>query len=161
MPIARQGADPPAVRPRHIRRSHTTIPDRDRSNSSSFTSIDALRHAEPPMECDLLLNAVMNGVKQNNRPKKKEESTGLVMGLLGEDSSIARDRSATGALGTDRCLRCGGFTVAWCDNLVENAGRRCVQCGELVDPVILHNRRLQHTGTSSGVVMWSGKGTHA
>lgn len=47
------------------------------------------------MECDLLLNAVMNGVKQNNRPKKKEESTGLVMGLLREDSSIARDRSAT------------------------------------------------------------------
>lgn len=56
---------------------------------------------------------------------------------------------------------CGGLTVAWCDNLMERASRRCVQCGEVIDPVILRNRLLQQTGTSGGVVMWSGKGTHA
>lgn len=56
------------------------------------------------------------------------------------------------ALGADAeaspCVRCGGFLVSnhcldlesswgdrWCRTL------RCVQCGELIDPVILHNRR--------------------
>jgi hypothetical protein len=45
-----------------------------------------------------------------------------------------------------KCLRCGGLMVAepctdfW-DNAETSAVRRCVQCGEVIDPVILRNRR--------------------
>jgi len=34
----------------------------------------------------------------------------------------------------------------WGENLTENTAQRCVQCGELVDSVIVENRRLQQTG---------------
>jgi hypothetical protein len=48
---------------------------------------------------------------------------------------------------TDRCPRCGGLMVAeWCQDLSDYTAQRCVQCGELIDPVILHNRRLHLTG---------------
>jgi hypothetical protein len=44
---------------------------------------------------------------------------------------------------TDRCPRCGGLMVAeWCQDLSDYSAQRCVQCGELIDPVILENRRL-------------------
>ena len=44
---------------------------------------------------------------------------------------------------TDRCPRCSGLMVAeWCEDLSDYTGRRCVQCGELIDPVIMQNRRL-------------------
>jgi len=53
-------------------------------------------------------------------------------------------------LGTARCLRCGGLMVPErCFDLrsdngqLDFAAKRCVQCGELVDPVILENRRLR------------------
>jgi hypothetical protein len=53
--------------------------------------------------------------------------------------------------GTDtasgRCPRCGGLMVAdFCMDLLNSTGElecsasRCVQCGEIVDPVILRNR---------------------
>lgn len=49
---------------------------------------------------------------------------------------------------TVQCSRCGGFMVAeWCFDLLDDTGHlhflasRCVQCGGLVDPVILRNRR--------------------
>lgn len=48
------------------------------------------------------------------------------------------------------CLRCGGLMVAelsndfW-DDAENLAVRRCVQCGELVDPVILRNRQRRPT----------------
>ncbi|MCX5724026.1 MAG: hypothetical protein NTX84_05835 [Nitrospirae bacterium] len=48
------------------------------------------------------------------------------------------------------CSRCGGLMVGDCcmDLLnstgeLEFAASRCVQCGEVVDPVILSNRRTQ------------------
>lgn len=42
---------------------------------------------------------------------------------------------------TDRCPRCGGLMVAeWCEDLSDYTAQRCVQCGEVIDPVILHNR---------------------
>ena len=51
---------------------------------------------------------------------------------------------------TARCSRCGGLMVTeQCFDLLSDNGhldflaQRCVQCGELVDPVILHNRRLR------------------
>lgn len=48
------------------------------------------------------------------------------------------------------CLRCGGLLVReFCTDLLSSTGEldfvscRCVQCGEVVDPVILQNRRRQ------------------
>ena len=48
------------------------------------------------------------------------------------------------------CTRCGGFMVHdSCLDVVgsigesEFAAKRCVQCGEVVDPVILRNRRTR------------------
>jgi RNase P subunit RPR2 len=45
------------------------------------------------------------------------------------------------------CSRCGGFMVShWCMNVNYDAGgmeiltQRCLQCGEVIDPVILENR---------------------
>lgn len=44
---------------------------------------------------------------------------------------------------TDRCPRCSGLMVAeWCEDLSDYSSQRCVQCGELIDPVIMQNRRL-------------------
>lgn len=49
-----------------------------------------------------------------------------------------------------RCFRCKGFMVAeqGFDSMFGNSEadvslRRCVQCGEVIDPLILQNRRLQ------------------
>ena len=48
------------------------------------------------------------------------------------------------------CTRCGGLMVSdFCMDLLNSTGelvfaaKRCVQCGDFVDPVILQNRRLQ------------------
>lgn len=48
------------------------------------------------------------------------------------------------------CMRCGGFMVPdFCTDLLNGSGsldcttKRCVQCGDVVDPVIRLNRRLQ------------------
>ena len=49
------------------------------------------------------------------------------------------------------CSRCGGLMVQdFCLDVVgsigesEFAAKRCVQCGEVVDPVILRNRGTRH-----------------
>lgn len=48
----------------------------------------------------------------------------------------------------DVCTRCGGLLVShWCMNVNYDAGgmeiltKRCLQCGEVIDPVILENRQ--------------------
>lgn len=48
------------------------------------------------------------------------------------------------------CIRCGGLMVTdfcmdvlFCIGETEFAARRCIQCGEIVDPVILRNRGVQ------------------
>ncbi len=42
---------------------------------------------------------------------------------------------------TDHCPRCSGLLVAeWCQDLSDYSAQRCVQCGEVIDPVILQNR---------------------
>jgi len=53
-------------------------------------------------------------------------------------------------ISVERCARCGGLMVTeQCFDFLDDSGhlsffaRRCVQCGELVDPVILRNRRLR------------------
>jgi len=52
--------------------------------------------------------------------------------------------------GSIRCPRCMGLMVVEesFDSIhgggqIDSLVRRCVQCGEIVDPVILHNRQLQ------------------
>ena len=49
------------------------------------------------------------------------------------------------------CSRCMGLMVVeqgvdstFGRREADTAFRRCVQCGEVIDPVILQNRRLQH-----------------
>lgn len=49
------------------------------------------------------------------------------------------------------CLRCGGFLVVDHSlDILDASGRlgfeamRCVQCGDVVDPVILRHRRVRH-----------------
>ena len=52
----------------------------------------------------------------------------------------------------DRCPRCSGLMVAeWCEDLSDYSGQRCVQCGELIDPVIMLNRQLSCGNTFKGV----------
>lgn len=52
------------------------------------------------------------------------------------------------------CMRCGGLLVSdFCMDLLNGAGsleltaKRCVQCGEVVDPVIERNRLLRQDST--------------
>ena len=53
------------------------------------------------------------------------------------------------------CARCGGLMVGeFCLDLVRGTGQleflasRCVQCGEIVDPLILKNRTIQRPSAS-------------
>jgi hypothetical protein len=59
------------------------------------------------------------------------------------------------------CDRCGGLMVAdfcmdllFCIGETKFAAKRCVQCGEIVDPVILRNRQLRQ---NSMAVQLAGK----
>jgi|CXWL01.1.fsa_nt_gi hypothetical protein len=54
---------------------------------------------------------------------------------------------SSAALHESTCTRCGGLMVTdfhmdllFCIGETEFAAQRCVQCGEIVDPVILRNR---------------------
>ena len=59
-----------------------------------------------------------------------------------QQSMEATVRSWTRIHSTDRCRRCGGLMVTeWCEDLSDYTAQRCVQCGEVIDPVILENRQ--------------------
>ena len=67
-------------------------------------------------------------------------------------------RTLSGVRYESICTRCGGLMVSdFCRELVSSTGdlnfapKRCVQCGEFVDPVILQNRRLQQE-SAHGIV---------
>jgi hypothetical protein len=67
---------------------------------------------------------------------------GTALAVPQQQSIEAAARSRARIHSTDRCSRCGGLMVAeWCQDLSDYSGQRCVQCGELIDPVILQNRR--------------------
>ena len=77
----------------------------------------------------------------------------LAVGFPAEDLNEANVAECEELTGTARCSRCGGLMVVEeCFDFLDDSGhmsffaRRCVQCGELVDPVILHNRRLRLLG---------------
>ena len=66
--------------------------------------------------------------------------------------SVLRDRAT--------CLRCGGLMVGdFCMDLLDGArglevvASRCLQCGEIVDPVIVQNRMSnREAATDNGSV---------
>lgn len=63
----------------------------------------------------------------------------------------ANARSLAQGITADRCPRCGGLMVAEpCQDLLDGSSGsldfgawRCVQCGEIIDSVILQNRQRQ------------------
>jgi len=72
------------------------------------------------------------------------------VGFLAEDLNEANPVGWLELGSTAQCVRCGGFMVTeQCFDLLSDNGhldflaQRCVQCGELIDPVILRNRRLR------------------
>lgn len=63
---------------------------------------------------------------------------------------IQGESNISSALLQPSCLRCGGFMVNEVSMDLMNsrsepecATRRCVQCGDILDPVILRNRRIR------------------
>jgi hypothetical protein len=84
---------------------------------------------------------------------------------MGTALVVSRQRSIEAEAGRgsrihrrDRCPRCSGLMVVeWCEDLSDYSGQRCVQCGELVDPVIMQNRRYgtanQHGNKQEGLGM--------
>jgi hypothetical protein len=66
---------------------------------------------------------------------------GTALAVTQQQSSEATTRTRERTHGTDRCPRCSGLMVAeWCEDLSNYTAQRCVQCGEIVDPVIVRNR---------------------
>ncbi len=68
----------------------------------------------------------------------------------GKDLKRESPAAAGPPAGQVRCWRCRGLMVVEsCFDFASDTGqldcltRRCVQCGEVIDPVILQNRRLQ------------------
>lgn len=65
-------------------------------------------------------------------------------------SQIKSQAALSSALLHSSCLRCGGFMVKEVSaDLLNSTGElecvttRCVQCGDILDPVILQNRRIR------------------
>ncbi|TKS63349.1 MAG: hypothetical protein EWM73_01531 [Nitrospira sp.] len=67
---------------------------------------------------------------------------GTALAVTQQQSTEAATRNWTRIHSADRCPRCSGLMVAeWCEDLSDYRAQRCVQCGEVIDPVILQNRR--------------------
>ena len=66
---------------------------------------------------------------------------GTALAVTSQQSIEATAQSFATIHSTDRCPRCSGLMVAeWCEELSNYTAQRCVQCGEVIDPVILRNR---------------------
>jgi len=66
---------------------------------------------------------------------------GTALAVTQQQSIEVAARSWAGTHKADRCPRCSGLMVAeWCEDLSDYRAQRCLQCGEIVDPVILRNR---------------------
>jgi hypothetical protein len=69
---------------------------------------------------------------------------GTALAVTQQQSIEATAQSWARIHSEDRCPRCSGLMVAeWCQDLSDYRAQRCVQCGEIVDPVILRNRGAQ------------------
>ena len=82
----------------------------------------------------------------------KEGRLTMARAVMFQGKDLKRESPAAGGpfAGQTRCCRCEGLMVVeQCSDLTGDAGhldcqaRRCVQCGEVIDPVILQNRRVQ------------------
>ena len=63
--------------------------------------------------------------------------------------SLAVEPLSNLSLNQKNCQRCGGFMITdRCLDVVSDTGevgiavRRCIQCGDVIDPTIIRNRRL-------------------
>jgi hypothetical protein len=56
------------------------------------------------------------------------------------------------------CDRCGGLMVTEWSSALESMASRCIQCGELIDSIILENRRRQVMGLMDPQPALSGEG---
>ena len=91
----------------------------------------------------------MNTVREINH--KRTSSTRSLETSPGKDCperDSASERETSGSQQTISCSRCGGLMrPQWCFNVNYDAGEmeiltwRCLQCGEMIDPVILANRQ--------------------
>ena len=68
-----------------------------------------------------------------------------------KNEQLANHTVSPAAQHESMCTRCGGLMVDdFCMDVLGNIGeaefaaKRCVQCGEVVDPVILRNRGTRH-----------------
>jgi hypothetical protein len=64
---------------------------------------------------------------------------GARVGFSAERMKVTHDPFENGFRGALICSRCGGFMVV--ESCYDFNVLRCVQCGDLVDPVILRNRQ--------------------
>lgn len=95
------------------------------------------------------MQVAVQGVEQNSEMLRREAPMVTAVVVPRENLIEAVGGRWEHINSGDRCPRCSGLMVTeWRDDLLEHVGQRCVQCGELIDPVILHNRRLQQIGTS-------------
>jgi hypothetical protein len=69
---------------------------------------------------------------------------GARVGLTIERMKVLNDPILNGLHDAAVCSRCGGFTVV--EPCYDFRVQRCVQCGDLVDPVILQNRQQGSAG---------------
>lgn len=65
------------------------------------------------------------------------------------DSTTLGDLRLFPSAGRTGCNRCGGLMVQdrFYDTTESFIGVRCVQCGEVLDALIIHHRMLAHAGT--------------
>jgi hypothetical protein len=115
------------------------IPERGRSISFSFSDINDSDWREPSGT----RVAIQSRYEWHevNRWIAEEESMDTALAVTQQQSIEVTDRGWARIHNTDRCPRCSGLMVAeWCEDLSDHTAQRCVQCGEVIDPVILHNR---------------------
>lgn len=67
-----------------------------------------------------------------------------------KSGQIQSQPALSSALSRSTCMRCGGFMVNEVSIDLMNSSselecptKRCVQCGDILDPVILRNRRIR------------------
>jgi hypothetical protein len=72
----------------------------------------------------------------------------MTVGFTAKDLNEENDTGRKQLACSTRCSRCGGLMVTeQCFDLLDESGhrdfrsRRCVQCGDFIDPVILQNRQ--------------------
>ena len=120
---------------RHFCFPRVIFPEQDHPTSLFFIDIDISDEEELPG------TRVAIQWCQANLGSLKEVSMGTTLAITPQHSIELADPRWASIHNTDRCPRCSGLMVAeWCQDLSDHRAQRCVQCGEVIDPVILQNR---------------------